>query len=112
MSFHKYKRKRVQIVSLICYEKWNIFGWVSNSLVLSRVIALATINGCAYDLVNLYEAGSIEHTHENVDKYKKKWEVWAPCLRYSYQPIRCFLNCLKNECGSAGKGGYLLLCKL
>lgn len=75
MSFHKYKRKRVQIVSLICYEKWNIFGWVSNSLVISRVIALATMNGCAYDLVNLYQAGSIEHTHENVDKYKKMGSV-------------------------------------
>lgn len=40
-----------------------------------QFIALATMNGCAYDLVNLYQAGSIEHTHENVDKYKKKWEV-------------------------------------
>lgn len=40
-------------------------------IIISRVIALATMNGCAYDLVNLYQAGSIEHTHENVDKYKK-----------------------------------------
>lgn len=61
----------LKIVSLICYEKWNIFCWLFNSLVISRVIALATMNGCAYDLVNLYQAGSIEHTHENVDKYKK-----------------------------------------